>query len=132
VYGYIRNRWSRRTLKRCILVGAIDWNGRDFHAFTTTSGGTTYNSYLVIGEKTALIDTVKAPFAGEMLRRIGQLIDLSKLDYSIMNHMEPDHSGSLTELKNKPTLKFSLQEEASISSMVTTQTRVVKTGMSGL
>ncbi|MGB9939686.1 FprA family A-type flavoprotein [Methanosarcina sp.] len=86
-------------------VGAIDWNGRDFHGFTTP-GGTTYNSYLVIGEKTALIDTVKAPFAGEMLRRIGQLIDPSKLDYIIMNHMEPDHSGSLTELKKQTDAKI--------------------------
>lgn len=86
-------------------VGAIDWNGRDFHGFTTP-GGTTYNSYLVIGEKTALIDTVKAPFSGEMLRRIGQLIDLSKLDYIIINHMEPDHSGSLAELKKQTDAKI--------------------------
>src|SRR5664280_2494456 len=81
-------------------VGAIDWNGRDFHGFITP-GGTTYNSYLVIGEKTALIDTVKAPFAGEMLRRISQIIDPSKLDYIVVNHMEPDHSGSLAELKKQ-------------------------------
>lgn len=86
-------------------VGAIDWNGRDFHGFTTPEG-TTYNSYLVIGEKTALIDTVKAPFAGEMLRRIGQLIDPSKLDYIIINHMEPDHSGSLAELKKQTDAKI--------------------------
>lgn len=86
-------------------VGAIDWNGRDFHGFTTP-GGTTYNSYLVIGEKTALIDTVKAPFAGEMLRRIGQIIDPSKLDYIVVNHMEPDHSGSLAELKKQTNAKI--------------------------
>lgn len=79
-------------------VGAIDWNGRDFHGFTTP-GGTTYNSYLLVGEKTALIDTVKAPFAGEMLRRISQIIDPSKLDYIVVNHMELDHAGSLAELK---------------------------------
>ncbi len=79
-------------------VGAIDWNGRDFHGFTTP-GGTTYNSYLVVGEKTALIDTVKAPFSGEMLRRISQIIDPSKLDYIVVNHMEPDHSGSLAEVR---------------------------------
>lgn len=86
-------------------VGAIDWNGRDFHGFTTP-GGTTYNSYLVIGEKTALIDTVKAPFAGEMLRRISQIIDPSKLDYIVVNHMEPDHSGSLAELKKQTNAKI--------------------------
>ena len=86
-------------------VGAIDWNGRDFHGFTTP-GGTTYNSYLVVEEKTALIDTVKAPFAGEMLRRISQIIDPSKLDYIVVNHMEPDHSGSLAELKKQTNAKI--------------------------
>ncbi len=53
------------------------------------------NSYLVIGETTALIDTVKTFFAGEMLRHISQIINPSNLDYIIINHMEPDHSGSL-------------------------------------
>ncbi len=86
-------------------VGAIDWNGRDFHGFTTP-GGTTYNSYLVVGEKTALIDTVKAPFAGEMLRRISRIIDPSKLDYIVVNHMELDHAGSLAELKKQTNAKI--------------------------
>ena len=87
-------------------VGAIDWNGRDFHGFTTP-GGTTYNSYLIVGEKkTALIDTVKSPFAGEMLRRISQIIDPSKLDYIVVNHMELDHSGSLAELKKQTDAKI--------------------------
>jgi flavorubredoxin len=86
-------------------VGAIDWNGRDFHGFTTP-GGTTYNSYLIVGEKTALIDTVKSPFAEEMLRRISQIIDPSKLDYIVVNHMELDHSGSLAELKKQTDAKI--------------------------
>ncbi|MDD3246166.1 MAG: FprA family A-type flavoprotein [Methanosarcina sp.] len=86
-------------------VGAIDWNGRDFHGFTTP-GGTTYNSYLVVGEKTALIDTVKAPFAGEMLRRLTRIIDPSKLDYIVVNHMELDHAGSLAELKKQTDAKI--------------------------
>ena len=86
-------------------VGAIDWNGRDFHGFTTP-GGTTYNSYLVVGEKTALIDTVKAPFAGEMLRRLARIIDPSKLDYIVVNHMELDHAGSLAELKKQTDAKI--------------------------
>lgn len=69
----------------------------------------------------------KSSFCREMLRHIGQLIDPSKLDYVIMNHMETNHSGSLAELK-KPTLKFSSQEGALISSMDTSQTRAVRTG----
>lgn len=86
-------------------VGAIDWNGRDFHGFTTP-GGTSYNSYLVVGEKTALIDTVKAPFAEEMLKRICQIIDPAKLDYIVVNHMELDHSGALVELKKLTKAKI--------------------------
>ena len=47
-------------------VGAIDWNVRDFHGYTTGRGAT-YNAYLVKGEKTALVDTVKAEFFHEMI-----------------------------------------------------------------
>ncbi|MDD3042172.1 MAG: FprA family A-type flavoprotein [Methanosarcinaceae archaeon] len=85
-------------------VGAIDWNGRDFHGYTTPEG-TTYNSYLVVGEKTALIDTVKASHAEEMLARIRRVMDPSKLDYLVINHMEKDHSGALVEFLQKTGAK---------------------------
>ncbi len=75
-------------------VGAIDWNLRDFHGYVTGRGAT-YNSYLIVDEKTTLIDTVKAPFYDEMLSRIKQIIDPSKIDYLISNHLELDHSGSI-------------------------------------
>lgn len=75
-------------------VGAIDWNLRDFHGYVTGRGAT-YNSYLVVDDKVALIDTVKAPFYDEMLARIRKIIDPSKIDYLISNHLEPDHSGSI-------------------------------------
>jgi flavorubredoxin len=79
-------------------VGAIDWNLRDFHGYTTPRG-TTYNAYLVIGEKVALVDTVKAPFFEEMLARIGEIVAPEKIDYLIVNHVEMDHSGSLPLIK---------------------------------
>lgn len=75
-------------------VGAIDWNVRDFHGYSTDRG-TTYNAYLVLGERPALIDTVKAPFAGEMLERIASVINPSDIKTIISNHSELDHSGSL-------------------------------------
>jgi flavorubredoxin len=75
-------------------VGAIDWNIRNFHGYSTHKG-TTYNAYLVIGEKIALVDTVKAPFYGEMLERINNIIAPEEIDYLIVNHVEMDHSGSL-------------------------------------
>lgn len=75
-------------------VGAIDWNVRNFHGYTyTTPRGTTYNAYLVIDEKIALVDTVAPPFAGEMVRRIRELIEPERIDYLIANHGEIDHSG---------------------------------------
>ena len=65
-------------------VGAIDWTIRDFHGYAT-SGGTTYNAYLVIADKVTLIDTVKAPFKDQLLSRISSVIDPSKIDYIISN-----------------------------------------------
>jgi len=75
-------------------VGAIDWNIRNFHGYTTHKG-TTYNAYLVVGEKIALVDTVKAPFFGEMLEGINHIIAPEEIDYLVVNHVEMDHSGSL-------------------------------------
>jgi flavorubredoxin len=78
-------------------VGAIDWNIRDFHGYSTPFG-TTYNAYLILDEKNVLVDTVKAPFYWEMLGRISEIIDPSKIDIIISNHVEMDHSGSLPQI----------------------------------
>ena len=78
-------------------VGAIDWNVRDFHGYST-SLGTTYNAYLILDEKNVLVDTVKAPFYLEMLERISEIIDPLKIDVVVSNHVEMDHSGSLTQI----------------------------------
>jgi flavorubredoxin len=87
------------TLKKGIYwVGAIDWNIRIFHGYDTPEG-TTYNAYLIVDEKVALIDTVKAPFFEEMVQRIEEIIPLEKIDYHISNHVEMDHSGSLARIK---------------------------------
>jgi flavorubredoxin len=78
-------------------VGAIDWDIRNFHGYTTPQG-TGYNAYLILDEKIALIDTVKAPFAHEMLDRIQEIIALKDIDYLISNHVELDHSGAIPEI----------------------------------
>jgi len=86
---------AKTTLKDGVYsVGVVDWNIRDFHGYIT-SRGTSYNAYLVHDEKTALIDTVKAPFAGELVNNISEILDLEKLDYIIINHVEMDHSSAL-------------------------------------
>jgi flavorubredoxin len=85
-------------LKRGIYwVGAIDWNIRDFHGYSTPFGST-YNAYLILDEKNVLVDTVKAPFYLEMLGRISEIIDPAKIDIVISNHVEMDHSGSLLQI----------------------------------
>lgn len=75
-------------------VGAVDWNVRSFHGYTTNRGAT-YNAYLIIDEKITLIDTVKAPFASELLDRISEIVDPAKIDYLVSNHVEMDHSGAI-------------------------------------
>lgn len=78
-------------------VGAVDWEVRSFHGYSTERGAT-YNAYLIMDEKIALIDTVKAPFADELIRRIREITDPEKIDYVISNHVEMDHSGALPEI----------------------------------
>ena len=75
-------------------VGGIDWDLRNFHGYLTQRG-TTYNSYLIIDEKIVLIDNVKSNLFEEQLKHISEIIDPSKIDYIIQNHIEMDHSGSL-------------------------------------
>jgi len=77
-------------------VGVVDWNVRNFHGHTyTTQRGSTYNAYLIIDEKIALVDTVYGPFAQELIQNIEEIIPLEKIDYIIANHVETDHSGAL-------------------------------------
>jgi flavorubredoxin len=78
-------------------VGAIDWNIRNFHGYITHRG-TTYNAYLIVDDKIALVDTVKAPFFPEMMHRIREIVDPGEIDYLISNHTEPDHSGSIRKV----------------------------------
>jgi anaerobic nitric oxide reductase flavorubredoxin len=60
-----------------------------------TQEGVSYNSYLVKDEKTAVIDLAKSIKADEFLTQIAEIADISKIDYIIVNHMEPDHTGLL-------------------------------------
>ena len=79
-------------------VGYVDWVVRDFHGYQTPRGST-YNAYLVQDEKTAVIDSVKAPYAEEYIARIRALTKLEAINYIVCNHAEPDHSGSIMALQ---------------------------------
>jgi len=78
-------------------VGGIDWDLRNFHGYLTQRGST-YNAFLIIDEKITLVDTVKYYLVDEMLERISDIIDPSKIDYIVSNHVEMDHSGGLTRM----------------------------------
>ncbi len=92
-------------------MSAVDWITRDFHGYKTPRG-VTYNSYLIIDEKICLIDAVKAPFAKELLERISQVIDPAKIDYVVVNHVEPDHSSALPAIMEAaPKAKVIITEQ---------------------
>lgn len=77
-------------------VGAIDWNIRDFHGYSTPKG-TTYNAFLVKDDKITLFDVVKKPFKDDLVQNVKRL-GVEKLDYLVVNHVEMDHSGALPEV----------------------------------
>ena len=81
-------------------VGVNDWNIRDFHGYSTYQG-TSYNAFLIVDEKIALIDTVKKEFSDQLLENITKIVDPQKIDYVISNHTEMDHSGSLPRVMHK-------------------------------
>lgn len=78
-------------------VGGIDWNLRNFHGYLTPRGST-YNAYLIIDEKITLIDSVKHYLIDEMVERISSVVDPSKIDHVICNHVEMDHSGGIPKI----------------------------------
>lgn len=86
--------------KGVFSVGCRDWDIRDFHGYSTYEG-TTYNAFLVLGEKNVLIDTVKAGFGDELLANISRIIDPKLIDVVISNHTEMDHSGAIPMLMDK-------------------------------
>ncbi|MCG6912093.1 MAG: flavodoxin domain-containing protein [Deltaproteobacteria bacterium] len=81
-------------------VGVADWNIRDFHGYSTYAG-TTYNAYLIMDQKITLIDTVKAPFADQLLANIARVVDPAKIDIVVSNHTEMDHSGGLPRVMHR-------------------------------
>jgi flavorubredoxin len=84
-------------------VGVNDRQKHKFENMIPIPNGVSYNSYLINDEKTALIDTVDISFGDIFIDKIESTLQGKKLDYLIINHMEPDHSGSIRMLrKNFP------------------------------
>ncbi len=80
-------------------IGAVDPDLRIFDIIMRAEHGTSYNSYLVKGtQATAIIENVKFQFSGDFINQLKSVADPAQIDYIILNHMEPDHSGSIGEL----------------------------------
>ncbi len=80
-------------------VGVNDRKTTLFEGLWSLGRGVSYNAYLVIGEKIALIDTVEEGFGSELFDNIRREIGSRPIDYLIVNHMEPDHSSSMASLR---------------------------------
>ncbi|MFW6216813.1 MAG: MBL fold metallo-hydrolase, partial [Desulfohalobiaceae bacterium] len=76
-------------------VGEVDWNIRDFHGYSQTKQGSSYNAYLILDDKITLFDTVTTAYQEEFLHSLSQIVDPQQIDYLVINHAEPDHAGSL-------------------------------------
>lgn len=97
-------------------TSVLNPNMRTFDVIMRTENGTSYNSYIVEGtEKTALIETAHIDYFNNFIENINEITSLEKVEYLIMNHNEPDHSGSIAKLlKLVPNLKIITTKAGSI------------------
>ncbi len=93
-------RYTSTEIKEGIYyIGTLDYGIEIFDIVMRTKYGTTYNSYLVKGtEKTALVEITKEGFFDGYCEQLSKFCDINKIDYVVVNHTEPDHSGSLFKL----------------------------------
>ena len=95
---------QRLTLQHSVIatdttaIRSLDWDRDRFDIEFAIQNGTTYNSFLIRGEKTALIDTSHAKFKDLYFATLTGLIDPKSIDYLIVSHTEPDHSGLVKDL----------------------------------
>ncbi len=83
-------------------IGIKDWGLRHFHGHElSTHRGSSYNSYLIRDKKTVLVDTVWDPYKEEFVRELDNQVGLASIDMIVINHSEPDHSGSLGYLLDR-------------------------------
>lgn len=92
---------------RVYYIGVNDFDKVLFEGLWPLPQGVSYNSYLVVDEKVALIDTVEAGFEDEFLANVQEAIGERAVDYLVVNHMEPDHSSLIAYMLQKyPSLQI--------------------------
>lgn len=89
----------KEIISQIYYVGVNDRNKTLFEGLWPLPKGVSYNSYLIVDEKVCLIDTVEVDFFMPYLENIREVIGERPIDYIVVNHMEPDHSGSLALLR---------------------------------
>ena len=89
-------------------TGVLDKDLRVFDIIMHTEFGTTYNSYVLkTDDKVVLFETAKIKFFDSYLESLKEIVDINKIDYIIVNHTEPDHSGSIEKLIDiNPNIKI--------------------------
>jgi flavorubredoxin len=76
-------------------TGAVDYQSRNFHGYSLSPRGTTYNNYVILDEKKTVFDTVKHADAHISLERLASVVNPEDVDYLVINHVEADHAGAL-------------------------------------
>ncbi len=90
-----------------INVGVNDYNITLFESQYMLEAGMAYNSYVILDDKVAVMDTVDSTATEEWMKNLCEAIDGRSVDYVVVQHMEPDHSGSLLNLIEKfPEMKI--------------------------
>lgn len=91
---------NNKIAEKTYWVGKIDVRKVPFHRLILEKG-TTYNSYLLDTEKPTIIDTVDIMYGAEFVKNLQSIIDLNRIHYVVINHVEPDHAGALPSLLSK-------------------------------
>ena len=92
--------------KNVFWIGVDDWATERFEDLWPLPQGISYNSYIILDDKVALVDSVKASSSADYLDNL-QTVCPGSIDYLIINHIEPDHSGAIKSLRHRyPTMQI--------------------------
>lgn len=98
---------KREIADKVFYVGVNDRQKHLFENYLSLPYGVSYNSYLIVDEKVALLDTVDLSFSDHFISQIESLLNGRPVDFLVVHHMEPDHAGSIRLLKTRyPQMKL--------------------------
>ena len=89
---------TRKITETIHWVGGNDRRLALFENLFPVPNGVSYNSYVILDEKTALMDTADPSIRTQFLENVAHVLDGRPLDYLVVNHMEPDHCSGIAEM----------------------------------